>query len=402
MIGREIIIYALRNIWKRKLRSFLTILSIFIGITTIFILVSFGLGLYNYVKEFSTSTSADKVMIQPKSLNPMGLDATFSLADRDLEAIKRAGGVYDATGVYIKPAEIRQGNKIRYAFLIGYDPKKPLVMEISNVKVFKGRELRNGDTGKVLLGYSYLVPDKIFPKAYDVNDIIEVQGEKLRIVGFLEEIGNPGDDANIYVISDFIDNLYPNENNSYNWIIAKVDTTNIDNVVKNIEKNLRKERNLDEGEEDFFVQSFEDLLETYSKVLNAIIGFVILIALISVIVSAINTSNTMITSVLERIKEIGVMKSTGAKNSDIALIFLFESCFLGFVGGLLGVDLGIILTYIAKIILQNLGYGFLRPSYSPLLLFGCILFAILTGAISGTIPAINASRIKPSEALRYE
>ena len=137
-----------------------------------------------------------------------------------------------------------------------------------------------------------------------------------------------------------MEELYPNKTLPYNWIVAKVDVSNIERVAKDIERNLRKERGQDEGKEDFFVQSFDDMIESYSTALNIVIGFIILIALISVFVSAVNTANTMITSVLERVKEIGVMKSIGAKNSEIFNIFLFESSFLGFVAGVLGVIFG--------------------------------------------------------------
>jgi len=144
------------------------------------------------------------------------------------------------------------------------------------------------------------------------------------------------------------------------------------------------------------------MIKTYSTVLNGIIGFVIFIALISVLVSAINTANTMITSVLERVKEIGVMKAIGAKNSDIFNLFLFESAFLGFVAGVLGVLAGWFASYSIGQLLKSLGWGFLSPYYSASLFVGLVLFATLTGAVSGAIPARNASKIRPVDALRYE
>ena len=124
--------------------------------------------------------------------------------------------------------------------------------------------------------------------------------------------------------------------------------------------------------------------------------------MISVLVSAINTANTMITSVLERYQEIGILKAVGARNSEILKIFLFESSFLGFVAGVLGVLFGFILTSIAKSIINSFGWSFLSPYYSWGLFLGCIAFATITGAISGVIPAIRASKINPIESLRYE
>jgi len=398
---REAIKYSLNNLKQRKTRSLFTIISILVGITTIFIFISFGLGLYSYVEEISSGSSANKIIIQPKGIGVTGMDTTFKLTDDDLEAIEKTSGVYEASGVYLKTAEVKQGKEIFYTMLIGYDPKKPLIMDTYNFGIEQGRELSSGDNS-VNLGYNYQIADKIFSKQYSLGENIKIQGKKIKIIGFYEKLGSAPDDAQIYITNDFIKKLYPNETLSYSWIVAEVDTSDIEKVVENVEKNLRKERGLEKGKEDFFVQSFDSMMETYMNILNMIIGFVILIALISVLVSGINTASTMITSVLERKKEIGIMKSIGSKNSNILSIFLFESSFLGFIAGCLGVFFGWLISLIGGIILDNLGYGFLSPSFSVWLFIGCIGFATLTGAISGVAPAINASRINPVEALRYE
>jgi len=144
------------------------------------------------------------------------------------------------------------------------------------------------------------------------------------------------------------------------------------------------------------------MIESFSGAINVIIGFVILIAFIWVLVSAINTANTMITSVLERYKEIGILKAIGARNSEIFGIFLFESAFLGFVAGALGVLLGWGATSLAGSILQSVGFGFLAPYYSFWLFTSLILFAVVTGAVSGVIPAVRASKTNVVDALRYE
>lgn len=403
MLSLELLKYVLKNLWHRKSRSFLTILSIFVGITTIFIFISFGWGLYDYTNELTSSGSVDKLIIQAKGTGAPGLDDTFKLTDDDLEVVEKVNGVADASGVYFKVAEIQQGKKKSYTFLIAYDPAKPLIMDVFDVGVDKGRMLENNDEEKVLLGYNYQIPDKIFEKPYGVNDKIEVQGQKLRIVGFLESVGNPQDDSQIYIVNDFVEELYSDKNNSYGWIVAKVD--NLDSrerIMKDIERDLRKSRGLEEGKEDFYVQSFEDMIATYSSVLNIVIAFIILIALLSVLVSAINTANTMVTSVIERTKEIGIMKSIGATNSEVFRIFLFESSFLGFIAGIVGVLFGYVITSIASGILSGLGWGFLQPHYSLSLFIGCVAFATLTGAISGAFPAYKASKTNIVDALRYE
>ncbi len=407
MISKESIKYSLNNIRKSKARSILTILSIFVGIATIFIFVSYGWGLYDYIDEFTSSSSADKLLIQPKGGGGVpGLDDTFGLYEDDLEAVENTAGVYAATGVHMAVGEILQDDSRKYAFIMSYDPDLPMVMELSDVEVVEGRALRNGDSGKVTLGYNYMLKNKIFPKAYVVNSKINVQGFDLRIVGFYEKVGNPQDDSNIYITNDFADDILReagvDEELSYGMILARADKDNVDEVAERVEKSLRQERDLDEGKEDFEVQSYADLLEQFVVVLDIIIGFIILIALISVIVSAVNTANTMITSVLERFKEIGVLKSIGARNSEIFKIFLFESGFLGFVAGCIGVLVGWIASDIGAVVLDDLGYGFLSPHYSWVLFSGLILFATFTGAISGMIPAWRASKINAVDALRYE
>jgi len=397
----ESIKYSLRNLNHRKGRSFLTVFSIMVGIATIFIFISFGYGLYNYTNSFTTGSSADKLLIMAKGSGAPGMDDTFKLTNDDLDVVQKTSGVYEASGVYYDVVKVEKGRQSKYVFITSYDPKTPLVLDIFGVEVEKGRLLNQGDSKSALVGYNYLIDNKIFEKGLDINDVIEINGEKIRIVGFLESIGNPQDDSQVYVTNDYFLKLFP-EKNSYAEIVARVDLDNIKQVTENVEKALRKSRGFDKGKEDFYVQSFEDMIESFSGALNMIIGFVILIALISVLVSAINTANTMITSVLERYKEIGILKAIGARNSEILKIFLFESSFLGFMAGVLGVLVGWVMTVVASGILDSLGWGFLSPYYSLGIFAGCIIFATLTGAISGVIPAIRASRINPVEALRYE
>lgn len=401
MINTESIRYSLRNLKHRKGRSFLTVFSILVGIATIFIFISFGLGLYKFTEDFTGDSSADKVLILAKGAGAPGLDTTFKLTDEDLKVIQKSAGVYDATALYFSVIQVERRSEKAYVFIASYDPSTDIVMEFFNVGVEKGRLLQPSDRKKVLLGYNYLIDNKIFEKGLDINDEIEINGTSLKVVGFLESIGNPSDDSQIYVTNDYYEELFPDED-SYSEIIAEVDVKNIDWVISNIERDLRNERNQEKGSEDFYVQSFQDLIETYSAVLNIIVGFVILIALISVLVSGINTANTMITSVLERFKEIGVLKSIGARNREIFGIFLFESAFLGVLAGVIGVLLGYLITSFAESVLASLGWSFLAPYYSVWLFVGCILFAGITGAISGVIPAIKASKINTVDALRYE
>jgi putative ABC transport system permease protein len=401
MISKQTVKYSLKNLKQKKTRSFFTILSIFVGIATIFIFVSFGLGLYTYIDELTQGSSADKIIIQPKGGTLAMFDSSTSFDEDDLKAIKKVPGVYEVSGSYFKTVEVKAQDERLYTLLISYDPDLPIVMEASNIGIGKGREL-SGNKREIVLGYNYQVDGAIFPKAIRLNQNIEINGKDIKVVGFIEKTGSKPDDAQVYVANDYMGELFPEENLSYLWMVAKVDIGNVDGVVEKIEKSLRQERDLDEGKEDFSVQSFNDMIEGFSSAINIVIGFIIFIALISVLVSAVNTANTMITSVLERIKEIGVIKSIGARNSDILGIFLFESAFLGFIAGVVGVFMGWSLSYLGGTILDNLGYGFLQPAFPIILFVSLITFATLTGAISGVFPAIRASKINPVDALRWE
>ncbi len=400
MISKEIVKYSIENLRKRKSRSLLTIISILVGIATIFIFISFGLGLYGYINGFVTGTAANKIIIEPKG-SISGIDTSFALTNKDLTAVERASGVYEATGLYKQVSQVEYKNSLKYVPIVGYDPSNPILTQVEGATIYEGRELQKGEKGDVVLGYDFAIDNSIFTNGIKVNEEIQINGQRVKVVGFYNSLGNSGDDSIIYATEDFFKELYPTTA-GYSEIIASANPTNISKVVQNIDKSLLESRNLKKGQEDFFVQSAQDLINSFSSALNIVIGFIILIALISVLVSAINTSNTMITSVIERRKEIGVLKSIGARNSEILNLFLFESSALGFVAGTMGVILGYILTEIAKFILVKVGLGFLQPSYSIWLFVGCILFATLTGAISGVVPAVNASRISPVKALRYE
>lgn len=401
MISEESVKYSLKNIEHRKTRSALTIFSVFIGITTIFIFISFGWGLYDYVNSFTSGTSADKITVQPKGMGAPGMDETFSFSEKDLKAVERSAGVKEAEGMYAKVVEVKKDDVKKYVMIMSLDPKKSLMTELSNMKIFRGRTLQSGDVKKVVLGYNYLIDNKIFPNKLDINDKIIINEEDFRVVGFYAEVGNPQDDSNVYILPGTMRAIFSNVT-GYAMIIGRVDINSMNTTIANVERNLRSSRNVERGKEDFYVASFEDLIASYMSALNIVIGFVILIALISVLVSAINTANTMITSVLERTKEIGVLKAIGAKNSEIFNIFLFESGFLGAVAGILGVIAGGTLTFVGGAILDNLGWGFLSPHYSTSLFVGCVLFATITGALSGVVPAISASKTNIVDALRYE
>lgn len=406
MFELENVKYVLKKLWARKSRSFLTILSIFIGITTIFVFISFGLGLYNYVDDLAETSGVDKFIVQPSGVGAPGIDTTFALKDKDVNIIEKTQGVKRTASFYLKAVEVEKDGIKKYVFLMGHgttNSELQLLSDIMTVKIYQGRNLKKGDLNKVVLGYNYQLDNSVFKKALKTNDKIMINGKKFEIVGFYDQIGNPSDDSNIYMIQDAMKLFFAGKELSYGMIVGQVENKDdISKVVESVKKNLRNSRNQEIGKEDFFVQTYEELIAQFSIILNIIIGFIILIALISVVVSAINTANTMVTSVIERIPEIGIMKSIGATNAAIRNLFLLESSILGLVGGLIGVLLGYIISSTLGNILNTLGWGFLSPQYTPTLFLGLIIFSISVGTLSGVFVAVKAARQNPVDALRYE
>jgi putative ABC transport system permease protein len=154
------------------------------------------------------------------------------------------------------------------------------------------------------------------------------------------------------------------------------------------------------GEEDFEVSTPEAMMETVNSVLGGVQAFIIIIASISILVGALGIVNTMTTSVLERRKEIGIMKAIGATNFQIFLQFFFESGLLGFVGGLVGVIIGTLIGVVGVMGINGFIGSELTPSIDFVLIGGALVGSFVVGAIAGIVPAMNAAKQNPVEALR--
>jgi len=396
--------YALQNFRKRKLRSGLTILSILIGITAIFALLSFGIGIKNYVNQLAEESGGNKLFIQARGIGAPGIDENFFLTKNDVDFVSKIKGVDEILGMYFKVVEVKFDDQKRFYFVSGTDTSKIDFMEESfSIKVIKGRKLKEGDSDKVALGYNYQLQDKVFKKPVRLGDKMELNGNRYEVVGFYEEIGNPQDDTNLYLTDKSFEALFPNSKGQFGFVmLSSQKGTNPSELADRIEERLRKFKGQEEGKEDFFVQTFEDALATFTTVINVINGMLTLIALVSLIVAFVNIMNTMYTAILERTKEIGVMKAIGAKNSDILLVFVVEAGLIGLVGGALGVLLGYIISSIGGSIAAASGFALLKPAYPISLIIGCLIFSLLVGAAAGFFPARRASKLKPVDALRYE
>ena len=396
--------YAIQNLRKRKLRSGLTVLSILIGIAAIFSLLSFGIGIQKYIDTLADEAGRDKLFIQAKGIGAPGTDDSFQLSKKDVDFVSKIRGVNEIAGIYFAAGEVNVDDVKKYYYLMGLDISKIEFVEESFANsIVKGRQLKEGDLDKTVLGFNYMADDKVFKKGIKVGDKIKINGNPFEVVGFYDEVGNPQDDTNVFLTKGAFEKLYPEKKDKYGFVmLSSQPDTKPSELAERIEDKLRKFKDQKKGKEDFFVQTFDDAIATFTTVINVINGVLVLIALISLVVAFVNIMNTMYTAIIERTKEIGVMKAVGAKNDDILFIFMFESGFLGFVGGLLGVAFGYLIAKTGGQIAAASGFALLKPEFPIWLILGCLFFSFLVGAAAGFLPARRASRLRPVDALRYE
>ncbi len=400
----EIISYSIKNILERKTRSLLTVISILIGMMAVFALLSFGLGMQNYLDTLKSESGGDKLFLQASSGGGPGIDENFFFTKEEVDFISKINGIKEYSEMYFKVAQVEFKNKIIYTFVTGFDPDKvEFIDETFSVEIVKGRDLKKGDTQKAVLGYNFQFENKVFDRPLGIGDKILLNGNTYEVIGFYSEVGNPNDDASIYVTLEAFEELYPQTKDKFSWVMIRSEPdVHPSDLAERIKEKLRKHKGQDEGEEDFFVQTFEDALESFGNVIGVMNGILLLIGLISIIVAAVNIMNTMYTAVLERTQEIGVMKAIGARNSDILAVFLVESGILGLIGGAMGVFLGYLVASLGGIAAAAAGYASLKPYFSVGWIIFCVLFAFIIGALSGLLPAWQASKLRPVEALRYE
>jgi len=396
---------ALKNLRKRKIRSFLTLIGILIAIATIFILISISLGLQSSVEEQFRQFGTDKFFIEPLGqLAGPGTGSAVELTNRDIDVIEKILGVKDLSYWTIASAKIEFNNEIRYTTVIGIPLERSVVfLETGFYKPEEGKLLREGDEGKIMLGSQYK-NNKFFRKQVRTANKIIINEKEFKVKTTLKTVGNPFDDRLIFMSLKDFRILFPEKKERIDQIAVQINNDeNIQDIADRVERKLLKARDLTEKTRDFRILTPEEVLASFGIVLNILTAFLLGIAGISLLVGGIGIANTMFTSVLERTREIGVMKAIGAKNSDILIIFLIEAGILGLVGGALGIFIGFAVSKIIEYIAINqLGTTLLQAATPFYLIFGCLAFSFFIGAISGLLPAYQAIKVKPVEALRYE
>ncbi len=375
---------AFRNIMRQRARTFLTVLGIMIGIAAIVALGSVSEGM-NAMAQNEMKLIAGKIIVMEGEGEGIGAMMagmmSSELDEEDIETIRDAPGVERVAPMvyYMESMAILQGPEW---FAIGLYPGDLELFKGENIEMEEGRELEEGDTGVGIIG-------KDFSEKYslEVGDYFTVKETQFEIVGVIEKVDiSDIDDGMIVNIEDLKD-ILGTENYQMAYVVPE-DLTETEDVAEGIE----------DATEGLNAVTSTEIARQVSSLIGQIGFFVIGIGSIAAFVGGIGVMNTMIMAIVERRREIGVMKAIGASNFMVLKQILVESALISSLGGVLGIGIG----FGGSLALNVFTGGMITAVVSPALAAGAFLFALALGVFGGFYPAWKAAGLDPVEALRYE
>jgi len=403
---REGMTIAFRAIRSNKLRSFLTVLGVIIGITTIMAMVSIIEGLNRSMKAQLASIGTDVLYIRPFAPGaflggfPDSLRHRPWFEVRDAEAIrKHADAVLAVAPLNFTQVSLRHGEtETRRGVVVGCTPD---FLTTNNYAVTAGRFFTEAEVDHrapvAVLGLDQV--ETLFPHGNAVGKTVYVGGRPFTVIGELEPrgkfVGQSLDDIVLTPYSTLEKNFGPDLPMVLN---AKPRSPElIDTAREQIIEVMRRQRRLRYHQGDnFAVFTDQSLVDLYKQITGAFYLVMVMISSIGLMVGGIGVMNIMLVSVTERTREIGLRKAIGARRNDVLWQFLVEAMTLTGVGGIVGVLAGLLLGWLVDVLTP---LTFAIPPWGVLLAFGS---ATSIGLFFGMYPAVKASRLDPVEALRYE
>lgn len=401
---------AINAIVDHKSRSLLTILGIVIGVAAVIIVMSLGNGAQSLILNQINGLGPETVILRPgKGLSDIASTIfSHTLTQKDIDELKKKSNVPNL--FEIAPFAIVSGT-------VEYEGKKytPTVFG-GPVEFFAGVYDMRPEDGVFYDNteidqhkrVAVIGPDlkyELFENRNAIGEDIEIRGKKFEIIGtFPNRASVAGFDFDKIIMIPYTTALDITGLDYYSEVIISADSLeNVNKMTVDIKATMRDSHDIDYGEDDDFnIQTQEDLVEQIQTVVTILTAFLVAVVAISLIVGGVGIMNIMLVSVTERTKEIGLRKALGARSSDILRQFLFEAITLTSLGGILGIIVGAVVSFIASIVLSKTvdpGWVFSFPISAAVI---GVSMAASIGLIFGTYPAVQASKKSPMEALRYE
>ena len=404
ILNKEIFVLASRSLFANRLRSFLTMLGMIIGVGSVIALMSIGAGIKTFVSDQFSLLGANNIFVVPGKVGQggsFGRDSMLSLTapklkKKHLEEIKRlTDDIVLAAGDWEISSSARYRGEEMSVVLVGVSED---FFDAANVEIERGRKLDRRDFlgRKRVAVIGSKVQEEIFKGVDPLGRYLTLSEKKFLIVGVAKKRGGGGlgggsMDAVVYAPLPTVQSIEGIDSQRLQTIIVKVSSQEkVASVKEQIRSYLLKE--LDD--DDFSVLDQSQVLETINTILSLLTYALAAIASISLLVGGVGIMNIMFVSVKERTREIGIRKAVGARPADIKKQFLIEALILSLLGGLGGVILGVL----ASLLIDHL----LVATITPLSIVLSLLVCFGVGIIFGVAPAAAAAKLNPIEALRYE
>jgi len=428
----DVLSYAFGAIRLRKLRAGLTTLGVVIGIAAIVALLAISQGLQVTITEqLQSGFATDTLIVSPGSGGGIfsgvgggigGSGSDFSLMVTDTQLINEIEDVVTSAAVIQEVGYVKSGDQTVTAYVVGVDFAVYSEVYGSTFVAESGEILLNPEAGTVVVGKRVSDPWENGTIFCNVDDAVELvwtnttvrppenKTYAVTVAAVLEEVGGlsltgPSDSAVYIPISQAQSFFGTDECDRIVVKIAKEDDATIEAVSDAIE---------DAFSGQVSVRSSTAVLNTISSVFSTIELFLAGIAAISLLVAGVGIMNIMIVSLMERTREIGILKALGMKSRTVLAIFISEAVIVGLLGATFGIGLGWVLANVAATIFTGGGFAVatgqgavsgafaITPVLTPTLLLGAFGFGIAVSVIFAIYPAWRASKLKPVDALRYE